>query len=421
MARACLVQKQTPDSMASAATLTRPRPVHIPPERVIDYDVYRGAFPGEEADLHHGLYRLGEEHGRGIFWTPHNGGHWFINDFELLFEAARQPELFSSTEMTIPPVPVEPRLIPLFLDPPEHGLFRAPLMRQFTPGRIAAMEAGIRSFTNELIDAIEAEGRCEFVEAMAEPLPIKIFMRIMGMPLDRLREFRDWILDMLSSDDDRRANSYAQIAALMDGLIRERQTEPKDDLISHLLTLEIGDRPITYDEVQAYCLLLFAAGLDTVANALAFGMHFMATRPDLQARLSADPRLIPEAVEELLRKFGVPMPARTAASDFEFGGTQIRKGERVMLMLPACNLDPKTFPDPWSFDLERKNKAHIAFNVGPHRCIGSHLARLELRVFWEEWLRRIPSFHLDPQRPAVYRAGLTLAVQELGIVWSPSA
>ena len=400
--------------------MTRARPAHVPPERVVDYDVYRGAFPDTVSDLHEGLHRLAETHGRGIFWTPHNGGHWFINDFELLFEAARQPELFSSTQMTIPPVPEEPRLIPLFLDPPEHGLFRAPLMRQFTPGKMAAMEAGIRAFTNALIDAVEPAGRCEFVEAIAEPLPIKIFMRIMGMPLDRLREFRNWILDMLSPDDDRRARSYANIAGLMDALIRERQAAPKDDLISHLLTLEIGDRPITYDEVQAYCLLLFAAGLDTVANALAFGMQFLASRPDLQARLSADPALIPEAVEELLRKFGVPMPARTAARDFRFGGAEIRKGERVMLMLPACNLDPKVFPDPWAFDLDRKNKTHVAFNVGPHRCIGSHLARIELRVFWEEWLRRIPSFRLDPERPASYRAGLTLAVQELGIAWGPA-
>ena len=404
----------------ATATLARARPAHIPPERVVDYDVYRGGLPETTSDLHEGLYKLAETHGRGIFWTPHNGGHWFINDFELLFEAARKPELFSSTEMTIPPVPVEPRLIPLFLDPPEHGLFRAPLMRQFTPGKMAALEAGIRGFTNELIDAVESNGRCEFVEALAEPLPIKIFMRIMGMPLDRLREFRDWILDMLSSDDDRRASSYANIAGLMDGLIRERQVQPRDDLISHLLTLEIGERPIAYEEVQAYCLLLFAAGLDTVANALAFGMQFIATRPDLQARLSADPSLIPEAVEELLRKFGVPMPARTAAHDFNFGGAEIRKGERVMLMLPACNLDPNAFPDPYSFDLDRKNKAHIAFNVGPHRCIGSHLARIELRVFWEEWLRRIPSFRLDPERPATYRAGLTLAVQELGIQWGPA-
>ena len=402
---------------AQAEATAGNRPAHIPAARVVDYDVYKGAHLAATDDLHENLHALGEQVGRGIFWSPHNGGHWFINDHELLFEAARQPALFSSTKMTIPPVPEEPRLIPLFLDPPEHAMFRTPLMRQFTPGRINAMETGIRAFTNELIDAFEAQGRCEFVEALAEPLPVKIFMRLMGMPLDRLREFRGWILDMLSADDDRRASSYGNIAGLMDGLIRERQAEPRDDLISHLLTIDIGGRPVTYEEVQAYCLLLFAAGLDTVANQLAFSMNFMATRPDLQARLTAQPELIPEAIEELLRKFGVPMPARTATHDFSFGGVDIRKGERVLLMLPAANLDAKVFPDPHTFDLERENKVHISFNVGPHRCIGSHLARLELRVFWEEWLRRIPRFARDSARPPVYRTGLTLAVERLDITW----
>jgi cytochrome P450 len=169
--------------------------------------------------------------------------------------------------------------------------------------------------------------------------------------------------------------------------------------------------------LQAYCLLLFAAGLDTVANALSFGMNHIAGDSALQERLRGDPALIPEAIEEVLRKFGVPMPARTATGDFEFGGASIRKGERVMLMLPAANLDPKIFPDPNRFDIDRENKVHLGFNVGPHRCIGSHLARLELQVFWEEWLRRLPNIRHDPERPIVLRAGLTLAVQELPLVW----
>lgn len=398
-------------------TIPAGHPAHIPDDRIVDYDVYTGAHLAGSDDLHENLFELGERFGRGIFWTPHNGGHWFINDYRLLFEAARRPDLFSSTEMTIPPVPEEPRLIPLFLDPPEHALFRAPLLEQFSPRKILRMESGIRAFTNELIDAFEAQGRCDFVEAVAEPLPVKIFMRLMGMPLDRLREFREWILDMLSADDDRRASSYGNIAGLMDGLMQERRAQPQDDLISHLLSLQIDGRPVTYDEVQAYCLLLFAAGLDTVANQLAFGMNFLAARPDLQQRLAAHPELIRTAVEELLRKFGVPMPARTATHDFSFGGADIRKGERVLLMIPAANLDSALFPDALAFDLDRENKAHMAFNAGPHRCIGSHLARLELRVFWEEWLRRIPRFALDPERPAVYRTGLTLAVQRLDITW----
>jgi cytochrome P450 len=394
-----------------------PIPAHVPGDRVIDYDLYQGHRYSASGDLHRGIYELAEAHGRGIFWTPHNGGHWFINDYELLFEAARQPELFSSTEMTIPPVPEEPRLIPLYLDPPIHGVFRAPLMKEFTPGKMRAMEGNIRAFAGQLIEAVAGDGHCDFVDAIAEPLPIVIFMRLMGMPLDRMKEFRTWILDMLSSDDDRRATSYARIAELMDGLIRERQAAPRDDLISHLLAVEIEGRSVSYDEMQAYCLLLFAAGLDTVANALSFGMNHIAGDPELQMRLRRDPALIPDAVEEILRKFGVPMPARTATHDFEFGGVNIRKGERVMLMLPAGNLDPKVFPDPWRFDLDRQYKMHLAFNVGPHHCIGVHLARLELQVFWEEWLRRLPNVRHDPYRPVVLRAGLTLAVQELPLVW----
>jgi cytochrome P450 len=242
-------------------------------------------------------------------------------------------------------------------------------------------------------------------------------MRLMGMPLDRLREFRNWILDMLSSDDERRVSSYASIAKLMDELIRERRQKPQDDLISRLLEVRISDRPISNEEMQAYCLLLFAAGLDTVANAMAFGMNLLASRPELQDRLSKEPELIPAAVEELLRKFGVPMPARTAALNFSFGGVEIRQGERVLLMLPAANLDPKVFDQPFDFDLDREHKVHLSFNVGPHRCVGLHLARQELRVFWEEWLRRIPLVRHDPDRRPVFRSGLTLAMERLPLVW----
>ena len=403
--------------MATQTPITdAPIPSHIPADRVVDYDLYQGQIYSETGDLHEGLFRIAEDHGRGVFWTPHNGGHWFINDCDLLRNAARRTDLFSSTAMTIPPVPEEPKLIPLFLDPPDHGLFRAPLLKEFTPSRVLAMESDIRAFAIELIEEVREQGKCDFVDAIAEPLPIIIFMRIMGMPLGRLHEFRCWIYDMLSSDDTRRLSAYTNIAGLMGELIRERQAAPRDDLISRLLTVTIDGRPVTYDEMQAYCLLLFAAGLDTVANALAFGMNYVSRDPALQVRLHEDPGLVSKAVEEILRRFGVPMPARTATRDVEFGGAHIRKGERVMLMIPAANLDPKVFPDPWRFDPDRKNKTHVGFNVGPHRCIGLNLARLELNIFWEEWTRRIPHFRPDPDGKVECRAGLTLAIQKLPLI-----
>ena len=406
--------------MNAPNALTRDRvPDHVRPESVVDFDLYRDHRFEEEGGLHEGLWRLIQESGQGIFWTPHNGGHWFITDHELLFEAAKRPDLFSSTAMTLPPMPAdeEPRLIPLGLDPPVHGHYRLPLMRAFSPDIIKAMESGIRSFAAELIEGIKPDGRAEFVEAIAEPMPILIFMKLMGMPLDRLREFREWVYDMLSSDNERRASSYGHVHAMMEPLIREREAAPRDDLISRLVHSEIDGRPTTYDEVQAYCLLLFAAGLDTVANSLSFGVNLLSSDQELQARLRANPELIPEAVEEFLRRYGIVFTPRTAALDVSFGGVDIRGGERVLLMLPAGNLDPTAFPEPALFDLDRENKAHMTFNSGPHRCIGSHLARLELRVFYEEWLKRMPTVRIDPAKKVTYRTGLTLALDKVPIVW----
>ncbi len=410
--------------MNAPNALTRPSvPDHVRPESVVDFDLYRDHRFEEEDGLHEGLWRLIQETGQGIFWTPHNGGHWFITDHELLFQAAKQPELFSSTAMTLPPMPAdqEPRLIPLGLDPPVHGAYRLPLMRAFSPDIIKAMEKDIRAFAAELIEGIRPNGRAEFVEAIAEPMPIMIFMKLMGMPLDRLREFREWVYDMLSPDNDRRASSYVHVHAMMEPLIREREKEPRDDLISRLVHSEIDGRPVTYDEVQAYCLLLFAAGLDTVANSLSFGVCLLSRDQELQARLRANPELIPEAVEEFLRRYGIVFTPRTAAKDMHFGGVDICKGERVLLMLPAGNLDPTAFPDPARFDLDREDKAHMTFNSGPHRCIGSHLARLELRVFYEEWLKRMPRVQIDPDRRVTYRTGLTLALDKVPIVWDAAA
>jgi cytochrome P450 len=242
----------------------------------------------------------------------------------------------------------------------------------------------------------------------------------MGMDTTRLREFRGWVYDMLSNDNDRRARSHLDIANMMAPLIAARQDEPREDLISELVHSEVNGKRLTFDEVQAYCLLLFGAGLDTVANSLGFNMNYLAGDQSLQERLRADPSLIPEAVEESLRKFGIADVVRIVARDAEFGGVQLKAGERVMLMLAAGNYDPKVFPDPVAFDLDRENKTHISFNTGPHRCVGSHLARIELKLFLEEWFRRMPNVRRDPDQRVRLRGGQTLALENLPIQWDAS-
>lgn len=397
-------------------------PSHVSPDRVVDFNLFDDPRYAQAGGLHAGLFKLAEDHGRGMRWTPHNGGHWYINDHELIFQAARDTELFSSRRMTLPPLPehLEPRLIPLTLDPPEHGSYRLPLMRAFSPGMVAALEPHIRALAIKLIEAVRPQGACDFIPAIAEPLPVMIFMRLMGMDISRLTEFRRWALGMVSSEDAARADAFVNVGLMMAELIEARRTRPGEDLISRLMEHQIDGRDFTTAELVDFCLLLFIAGLDTVANSLVFGMRHLASDPALQQRLRADPSRIPEAAEELLRCYGVVTVMRIVTRDARFGGVELKAGDRVMLMLAAGNLDPKVFPDPTTFDLDRENKTHIGFNAGPHRCVGSHLARLELRIFYEEWFRRMPTVSIAPAwRPAT-RAGLTLALTSLPIIWRAS-
>ncbi len=394
---------------------------------IVDYNVFGDRLFEEEGDLHLGLYRLGEEFGRGIFWTPHNGGHWLINDYELLFEAVRTPEVFSSNNraahdgamVMIPPMEGggEPRFAPQSLDPPDHGMYRMPLMKAFAPAKILAMEQGIRDLARRLIDNLLGSDRAEFLAEVAEPLPVTVFMKMMGMPLDRLSEFRRWMHDISSSDDANRAAAFTNINDAMHELILARQARREDDLISHLLDSDIRGRSPDMVDMQSYCLLLFTAGLDTLVNTFTFGMYHLARHPELQERIRADRALIPEFIEEVLRRYGVAMPPRVVARDMEFGGVKLTKGERVLMMLPAANLDEAAFPGAAVFDIDRENKTHITFNSGPHRCVGSHLARLELRVFFEEWFDRMPNVRPDPANPPTYRSGLNLTICKLPLIW----
>jgi cytochrome P450 len=207
---------------------------------------------------------------------------------------------------------------------------------------------------------------------------------------------------------------------MMAGLIAARRAKRENDLISELVYSEVNGEQLTVDEVQAYCLLLFGAGLDTVANSLSFAMNHLAGDQALQDRLRADPTLIGEAVEEFLRKFGIANVVRIVTRDAEFGGVRLKAGERVLLMLAAGNYDPAIFPHPAEFDLDRDNKTHISFNTGPHRCVGSHLARIELKLFYEEWFKRMPAVRRDPDKRVILRGGQTLALENLPLLWDAS-
>lgn len=392
-------------------------PEHVLPEHVVDFDFYNDAR--YQPDVHEGIARIVAE-SPPVFWTPRHGGHWVIASHAALFQVVRDTENFSSAKMGIPAPPPEQEFkqVPINSDPPEHAKYRAPLNKAFSPKAMMALEGEVRALAANLIDQVRAQGQCDFAHAVAEPLPVLIFLKMMGLPEENLPQYRKWVGDILVSTDVAvRQKASMDVVAAMSEVIAERMKERRSDLISTLLDTKIDDRDMTFEEMQSFCLLLFIAGLDTVMNGMCFGVRHLAMNPALQAELRANPARITDAMEETLRRYTFTMPGRIVARDTEAFGVSFKAGERVLLLLPGGDLDAKEFPDPLAFDMSRENKVHMAFNSGPHRCAGSHLARIELRVLYEEWLSRIPEFRLDPERPARFHGGHVIGVDSLPLVW----
>ncbi|TAK99772.1 MAG: cytochrome P450, partial [Rhodospirillaceae bacterium] len=192
---------------------------------------------------------------------------------------------------------------------------------------------------------------------------------------------------------------------------------PRDDIFSLLWQSKVEGKPTTLEDMENYSVLLFIAGLDTVMNGMGFGVRHLAQDLPLQDKLRKNPELISDAKEELLRRYTFTVPPRRVAKDMVFEGVPMKEGDRVMLFLPAADLDGKEFPNPERFELQRENNVHIAFNSGPHRCLGSHLARVELQVLYEQMLSRLPQFRLDPEHPPTFHCGNVVGVDTLNLVW----
>jgi cytochrome P450 len=255
---------------------------------------------------------------------------------------------------------------------------------------------------------------------IAEPLPVQIFLKLLGLPLERQAEYRALVREHLSDpepDTRKIVLKLLRITATMRDTLLERRERPRNDLISLLWQSQINGKPTTLDDMENYGVVLFIAGLDTVMNGMGFGVRHLAQDQALQAELRANPKLIPEAGEELLRRYTFTVPPRKVAKDLVFEGVPMRAGERVMLFLPAADLDPAEFEASDQFDLAREKKPHIAFNVGPHRCLGSHLARVELQTLYEQMLSRIPAFRLDPEHPPKFHGGHVIGVDTLWLRW----
>ncbi|KHK90140.1 cytochrome P450 [Novosphingobium malaysiense] len=411
----------------NALSPTAPKPAHVSDAVVYDFDMFLD--PGLLADPHERARELVSE-APPVFWTPRNGGHWMLTGFKENYDASRDTETFSSVlvppemiEMARPMLPPDfghiPLPTPINMDPPQHTIYRAPLQGVFSPRAMMARREEIRELANSLIDDVVEQGHCDFIASVAEPLPVKVFLKMLGLPLDRLSEFRVLVHEFLapSSSQIDPVLRMRKVADAMKGDIEARRTDPRDDLLSLLWKTEIDGKPMTFELMEDFGVLLFIAGLDTVINGMGYGIRHLARNPDFQARLRDNPKLIVEAAEEILRRYTFTVPTRRVTRDVEFAGQQMKENDRIMLFLPGADLDPREFANPEVYDMERENNVHIAFGVGPHRCLGSHLARIELQVIYEQMLARLPEFRLDPEQPARFRGGNILAMEALPIRW----
>jgi len=290
----------------------------------------------------------------------------------------------------------------------------------FSPKTINGLKDSIRALAREYIDRIAGDGRCEFMSTVAEPLPVTVFLKMLGMPLDKVPEYRALVTAHLSEIQPNPAMALQrlqQVAAAMRETLLERRDNPQDDIISMLWQVKVDGQPTTLEDLENYGVLLFIAGLDTVMQGMGHGVRHLAMNPVLQDELRADPALIADATEEMLRRYTFTVPPRRVAKDLTFLGVEMKANERLMLFLPGADLDPKEYPHADRFDVKRQGPAHIAFNAGPHRCLGSHLARVELNILYEEMLSRLPRFRLDADRPPKFHGGHVVGVEELHLVW----
>jgi cytochrome P450 len=405
--------------MGANPSVTPAIPAHVPPELVRPIGLAEG--PEFLAAPHAFLASLQQTHPR-VFFSPSQNvtSAWMLTSHEDCFYVLRHPELFTTKGAT--PFPRDPNkyfyMIPLEIDPPEHRKYRAILDPMFSPQAIAKLEASIRRLANDLIDAFIAKGECEFTTEFGRPLPVSVFLDLMGLPQSMRDTFVRWAMGLLHSQDRAVAGTcMRETVAYLEGVIQEKMAKPDDGAISAIIRGKRGDEPMTEREIFGFTFFLFIAGLDTVFATLNNVFVWLANHPERRKEIADHPENIVGVVEELLRVFSVTFAGRTLTQDYELHGVKMKQGDKVTCVLPAANYDPRVFDNPTQIDFHRPRKPILAFAGGVHSCMGSHLARLELKVCITEFLRRIPDFKLKPGTQIEYWPGGVIGPKSVPLVW----
>ena len=343
------------------------------------------------------------------------GGSFMPTRYADVAAVAHDVEHFSSrdvgvvgggSEVEVEGMP-EIGLPPIDSDPPVHGWARRLILPWFSHNRVEGYEQMTRDLCNELIDSIIAKGHGDVAQDYAQRIPVRVISWMLGVPAELSDTFTEWVRDTLEfgHDPERSVPAWNAIATFFFGALEERKVNPGTDLVSDLLKAEVEGAPVPDIHILGTLALALVAGVDTTWSGIGSAMWHLATHDADRQRLVDEPELIPTAIEELLRAYSPVTMARIVASDTEIAGCPVKAGDRVLLSFAAANRDPAAFEQADEIVIDRAQNRHIAFGVGIHRCAGSNLARMELRVAVETWLQRIPDFRLADGAEVTWAGG----------------
>ncbi len=354
---------------------------------------------------------------------------WVVSKYEDLVHVERHPELFCSGQGARPKGGGADNLSIVSMDDPEHARQRRLVSRGFTPSRINEMMAHIRELARELVDNVAARGECDFVDDIAKPLPLIVIAELLGLPVEDRQRLAHWSDTMMAAESaeigsplsDRAAEAFGEYVAYLVTLLEQRRAEPRDDLISVLLsTSDAG--ALTNDELLWFLVLLLVAGNETTRNALSGGMMALTQFPHEKERLANDLSLVNSATEEILRYVSPVISfSRTVVEDTQLRGRELRAGDVVLNVYPSANRDDDVFDDPDTFRIDRDPNLHVAFGTGPHFCLGANLARTEIRILLEELLTRLPDIRVADGADAERGPNsLVTTIAHLPVVFTPA-
>ena len=357
--------------------------------------------------------------------SDQHGGFWVLTKYEDVLRVAQDWETFSS-ELGIT-VPYQPpassmKILPVAVDPPLQRTFKRLVIAHFTPAKVGPWEEPTRVLVNQLIDAFIERGECDFMTEFARPLPgLAFFNFALHAPTDELEQVNHWATLASLTHLEESRDGLMKLAGWIAKFIERRRADgPRGDVVDAVLDAEIDGRAITLQEAIGTIHLLILGGLETTAGVLGATMMRFCEHPEIPALLRARPDLIPQAVEELLRLDGSFICiGRTARHDTEINGHPVQAGERVLMYWASANRDEAEFAAPDAFDLDRERNRHIAFGAGPHRCVGSNLARMNLRVAIGEVVRRLHDIKLQPGADIDFHSTFNRAPLSVPITFTP--